>query len=236
LAITLPESWESYLAQLSENERTKLAYRTRRLEKAHVVRFRRCSEEAELPTCLETLFQLHKKRWQLRGQAGSFASEGRRKFYGLMARSFLARQWLEFWLLELNGRTVAAQFGFRYGDTFYILQEGFDPEYSTDSVGNVLRGHVLGQLIGEGVRHYDFLAGQEASKKRWGALPGNYLDIHLAKAFTRGSIYLRLRHDSKVTKEWLRAHLPGPVFEALRWSYRRIRPAKASSGRPAELS
>ncbi len=81
----------------------------------------------------------------------------------------MARKWLEFWLLELDGKAVAAQFRFRYRDTFFALQEGFDPAYSTDSVGHALRGYVIRQLIAEGVRRYDFLAGQDPSKDRLGA-------------------------------------------------------------------
>jgi len=50
---------------------------------------------------------------------------------------------LELWLLDLDGRTVAAQCGLRYGELVCALQEGFDPDYATDSVGYVLRSYVL---------------------------------------------------------------------------------------------
>ncbi len=231
-AVDLPDSWESYLKQVSRKERTKLGYRSRLLESRYQVRFRKCTRDDELPRSLEALFRLHRMRWQLQGQEGTFASEARRKFYYLMARSFLARQWLEFWLLELNGTAVAAQFGFRYGQTVYSLQEGFDPAYSQMSVAYVLRGHVLKQLIADGVRRYDFLSGLDPAKERWGALPDHYVDIHFAKPFTLGSAYLRLVHNSKVTKEWLRAELPSPLFRAIRWTYRRIRPARGPVARP----
>lgn len=221
--VVLPGSWESYLKQLSSKERGKLAYYSRRLGKNHEVRYYKCTQESELPTCLEALFQLHQARWQLQGQPGSFGSQHRRQFYSEMGRLFLARRWLEFWLLDLDGKTVAAQFGFRYSDTVFQLQEGFDPAYSADSIGYVLRGYVLKQLIADGVRRYDFLAGQSPDKARWGTQMGNYIDIHFGKPFSRGSVYLRWRHNARQSKEWLRAHLPHPIWRILHVLMSRLR-------------
>ena len=223
--VVLPDSWESYLKQLSSKERGKLGYYSRRLEKNHKVRLHKCTHETELPACLEALFQLHQARWQPRGQPGSFGSEQRRQFYSEMGRLFLARRWLEFWLLDLDGKTVATQFGFRYGDSVFQLQEGFDPEYSLDSIGYVLRGYVLKQLIADGVRRYDFLAGQSPDKARWGTQVRNYINIHFARPFSRGSLYLHLSHNARESKAWLRARLPRPAWRAIQWLNSRVRGA-----------
>ena len=220
--VVLPDSWEAYLNQISKKERTKINYYMGRLQKRYQVCFHKCTENAELATCLESFFELHQKRWRLRGEQGSFSSTSRREFYSEMARSFLARQWLEFWLLKLDGRIAAAQFGFRYGDAVFSLQEGFDPLYSSDRVGYLLRSYVLKQLIAAGVRRYDFLGGKDDSKERWGAQLTSYLDVDFAKPSSRGSLYIRLKHDANVTKEWLRAHLPSSAFSLLRRTYRRL--------------
>ena len=53
-------------------------------------------------------------------------------------------------MLEIDGQPLAAQFGFRSGDTLHLLQEGFDPDYAKDRLGSVLRAHVLRQAISEG--------------------------------------------------------------------------------------
>ena len=220
--VVLPDSWEAYLIQISKKERTKINYYMGRLERRYQVCFHKCTENAELATCLESLFELHQKRWRLRGEQGSFSSPSHREFYYEMARSFLARQWLEFWLLKLDGEIVAAQFGFRYGDTVFSLQEGFDPLYSSDRVGYLLRSYVLKQLIAEGVRRYDFLGGKDDSKERWGAQIRFCVDVDFGKPFSRGSLYIRLKHDANATKEWLRAHLPSSASSLLRRTYRRL--------------
>jgi CelD/BcsL family acetyltransferase involved in cellulose biosynthesis len=220
LVVALPGTWEAYRNQLSSKERGKLGYYARRLERKHRLRIRKCSDPARLSQDLDCLFRLHQKRWTARGEAGSFSSAARRQFYEEVARLFLARSWLEFWVLELDGRAAAAQFAFRYLDTAYSLQEGFDPEDAQDSVGYVLRGHVLQQLIAGGIRRYDFLAGMDPVKLRWNPERRSYLNIHLARPLGRGSLYLWAVRSGHSAKEWMRTRLPRSLFAAARSAYR----------------
>ena len=223
--ISLPDTWESYLTQtISKKEKSKISYYTNRLQKRFQVSIVKCDNAQELPAALETLFELHQKRWQLRGGPGTFASAERRELYYHMAASFLGRGWLEFWILQLDGKPVAAQHGFRYRDTVYCLQEGFDPTYSADSVGYVLRAHVLKTLIGQGVRQYDFLGGKDPSKDRWAARLGSYADIHFAQPYTRGSAYLGLDEVARKSKNWLRSNLPTGAVNLLRRAYSAVNP------------
>jgi CelD/BcsL family acetyltransferase involved in cellulose biosynthesis len=219
LVIPLPTSWEAYLAALSRDERWRITSHGRRLEAKYRIHIRRCRDEDELSRDLDTLFRLHQKRWEQRGDHGTFASQARRQFYRDVAQRFLARQWLELWLLEADGQPLAAQFCFRYGETVHLLQEGFDPDYSKDRLGAALRAHVLREVISEGARRYDFLAGSDPSKMRWGPEPGHYLDIHFARPATRGGVYLRLRRSGRAAREWLRAHVPASLFATARRTY-----------------
>lgn len=217
LTIDLPDTWDTYLARLSNKERSKVRYYPRRLATKYDVRSFKCARTEDLSSCLEVLFGLHQKRWEMRSESGSFASAARREFYSQMGRSFLERNWLELWLLELNGKSVAVQFGFRYRNTVYSLQEGFDPDYMADRVGYVLRSYVLGNLISQGVRRYDFLAGRDRhrSKERWGARPSTYLNLRFASPGTFGSYYLIFDKLARKSKEWLRHRLPPGAWIAL---------------------
>lgn len=142
--IALPETWESYLKQtISNKEKTKIVYYTNRLHKHFHVSITKCDATQALPASLDALFGLHQKRWQMLGKPGAFASAQRRELYYNMAASFLERGWLEFWILQLDGKPAAAQYGFRYRDVVYSLQEGFDPAYSSDRAGYVLRLRLL---------------------------------------------------------------------------------------------
>lgn len=214
-AIALPATWEEYLARLSSKERGKIAYYSKRLEKKYQVRFYKCASDSELRGCLEALFELHQKRWQSTGQPGSFGSAARRQFYFDIGRLLLAQGLLEFWLLELNGKPAAAQFGFRFRNTVSQLQEGYDREYSADSIGYVLRARVIQELIAQGVRTYDFLGGEPGYKAKWGAQAGHFLDLRFGRPFSAGAAYLQAQRHAERSKSWLRRNLPGSAWRML---------------------
>jgi CelD/BcsL family acetyltransferase involved in cellulose biosynthesis len=214
-AIALPATWEQYLGQLSSEDQKNLARYTRRLEKRFAVQIYRCSMESQLPKCLGALFEHHQARWEAAGERGSFGSQERREFYDELSRALLAQGRLDLWVLELDGKVVAAQFGFRYGRQFFQLQEGNDPEHASDRVGFVLRGHVMKQLIADGVQTYDFLGGTLGYKARWGAQPRAYLNFGFARPFSLGAAYLGVLHNAGKTKAWLRRNLPPSAWDAL---------------------
>lgn len=212
--IDLPQDWESYRKQLTYNERGQLGKYTRRLEREYQVRFYE-APESELDSCLQSLFDLHQKRWVSQGEPGSFASAARRKFYHDLSRLFLKRRWLQLWMLELNGVNVGAEYDFLWKDTVYCLQGGFEPDMASGHIGYVLRGLVLKQLVETGVAHYDFLAGAQSYKGRWGGRETTYFDLQFARPWSRGGIYLRLKHESTAAKRWLRGRLPASVWNVL---------------------
>jgi CelD/BcsL family acetyltransferase involved in cellulose biosynthesis len=215
--ILLPDTWESYLEQtVSKKEKKKIGHYTNRLEKRFQLSITKCDGVKDLPAALATLFGLHQKRWELKGGPGAFSSLERRELYYNMAPTFAERGWLEFWILHLDGKPAAVQYGFRYRNSVYSLQEGFDPAYSSERVGYVLRAHIIKTLIGQGVRQYDFLGGEEQSKVRWGAQIGSYADLHFARHMTQGAIYLRMDQTTRALKSWIRSNLPAPVLRALR--------------------
>jgi CelD/BcsL family acetyltransferase involved in cellulose biosynthesis len=215
--ISLPDTWKSYLEQtISKKEKTKIGYYTNRLQKRFQVSITKCDNVQALPASLATLFALHQKRWQSKGGPGSFASKQRCELYSNMAPSLVKRGWLEFWTLQLDDKPVAAQYGLRYRNTVFSLQEGFDPAYSSDRVGYVLRAHVLKTLIGQGIRQYDFLGEEDPSKNRWGAQVGSYADVHFARRLTQGAIYLRMDQTTRDLRNWVRTNLPAPLLRALR--------------------
>jgi CelD/BcsL family acetyltransferase involved in cellulose biosynthesis len=214
-AIPLPRTWDEYLLQLSSEDQKNLARYGRRLEKRYSVQIYRCSRENQIARCLDALFAHHQARWQAAGEQGSFAVPERRQFYFQLTQSLLAEQRLDLWVLELDGNIAAVQFGFRYGRQVFQLQEGNDPKHASDRVGFVLRGHVLKQLIADGIETYDFLGGELGYKARWAAQPRSYLDIHFARPHTLGSAYLLSVENLSRSKGWLRANLPQPAWDLL---------------------
>ena len=216
-AIQFPSSWPLYMKSLSPAFRPLLTRYPRKLAQRYQVRIERCDNPGVLSRRLEILFSLHEKRWNQVNQPGTFGSRERRDFYREMAESFLRRGWLEFWLMELSGAPAATQFCFRYRDTVYILQEGFDPRFASDKAGYALRAAMLKHFIEAGVKQYDFLGGLAPHKQNWGAKPGVYLNLSFARPGSAGSLYLSCADSFGKSKEWLRNKLPRPAWSFLHW-------------------
>ncbi len=138
--IQLPASWETYLAGRSRNFRSQLGRKLRALERSHEVRFRRTQAASELTSDLETFFRLHDARWESRGGSSS-ATERVRSFHADFAEAALERGWLRLWLMEVDGDSVAAWYGWRLGERYSYYLAGFEPRWSDASVGLLLLAH-----------------------------------------------------------------------------------------------
>lgn len=163
----LPPSYAEYVASLKPRMRTKVRSLCRTLQEQHGAVLLR-SDEATLGATLDSLFRLHERRWTARGESGVFATPEKRAFYQAMARSFLRRGGLELTTLVADGIPVAHQCCLRHGDTAFLLQEGYDPDWEERGVGNALRAMTIEAMIQGGVRTYDFLAGVTSHKLSWG--------------------------------------------------------------------
>lgn len=231
-AIPLPATWENYLQRQSPNERGKIRNLCRRLEKKYRVQYIRCCQPDELEDRLQQLFTLHSKRWQEKGQAGSFVVPERRTFYRLLSSVLLNRGSIELWILELNETPVAVQYALRHRKIVYFLQEGFEPELKTERVGHVLRARVLRELIESGVRRYDFLAGVTDSKLRWGAVTDEYLLLTFARPLTLGGAYVQICTTSRRIKDYLRPHVAQSLRDILRRAYLSVCGQRGDKGIP----
>jgi CelD/BcsL family acetyltransferase involved in cellulose biosynthesis len=126
--------------------------------------YRLADDPERLREDMETLLSLHQARWQ----ADSAALAGRSAaFHHEFAALALQRRWLRLWLAEVEGRAVAAWYGFRFAGAEWYYQAGRDPAWDRSSVGLVLLAHTLREAINDGLREYKLLRGGEAFKYRF---------------------------------------------------------------------
>jgi CelD/BcsL family acetyltransferase involved in cellulose biosynthesis len=158
-------TWDQVLSERSANFRQQVRRRERRLAKACKLEFRLCADPERLDADLDSLFDLHAAHWA-RGESNAF-SPARRSFHREFARLALDRGWLRLWVMELDGKPVAAWYGFRYGNVEWYYQAGRDPAHDGASVGFVLLCHTIRSAAEDGMDAYWFLRGGEAYKDRF---------------------------------------------------------------------
>ncbi|MDX6510810.1 MAG: hypothetical protein QOE36_314 [Gaiellaceae bacterium] len=154
-------SWDELLAARSKNLRS-MARRSEKKLLERGARYRLADDPARLDDDLTTLFRLHRERWQKPTGFGS-----REDFHRRWAPVALERGWLRFWLLELEGRPLAAWYGLRFAGTESYYQSGRDLEFDRDSVGLTLLAHSIRSALEDGMEEYRFLRGDEPYKYRF---------------------------------------------------------------------
>jgi len=160
-------TWDSFIESLGPEHRSNLRRRLKALASRFEVRFEPATDEAGRREALASLLALHEMRWRPRGGSEAFHTAALRSFHEEISRLALARGWLRLYVLRLDGRAVAALYGFAYGGRFYFYQSGFDPRYTRYGVGLVTMGLAIRAAIEEGLMEYDLLHGDEAYKFLW---------------------------------------------------------------------
>jgi CelD/BcsL family acetyltransferase involved in cellulose biosynthesis len=118
---------------------------------------------------LETLERLYAARWTEKGRADLAGNVAIRNLVREAAAGFAARGALAIHVLCLNGEPLAALLAFRERDTLYLYRQGSDPSWAKLSPGVLVVGATVEDAIRRGIRHLDFLRGQEPYKYWWGA-------------------------------------------------------------------
>jgi CelD/BcsL family acetyltransferase involved in cellulose biosynthesis/peptidoglycan/xylan/chitin deacetylase (PgdA/CDA1 family) len=210
--LALPARWDDYLKTLKPRMRTKvrsaMAFFEERLKAAPRESLRPEDTEEWLPL----LFDLHSRRWESAGQPGVFKHEVKRNFYREISRRMAHRGWLAFHRLDWEGRAVALQFGFQYNRRFFLLQEGYDPDFSVVRPGLALRGMMMRHWIESGFEEYDFLAGMAGYKRDWGGQPRMAVRLAVAPSGSAARVAVDVPQWMDRTKEKMRPLVPEKVL------------------------
>lgn len=132
--------WPAYQASWSGNHRAAVKKGIKRLKAmGHLqVECFRQGEEAELNSILELCFQLEDRTWK--GESGtSVIKSGMQEYYREEAHNMMRHDMLHLWQLKLDGELIAFEYCLVSKGVVYSSKISFDPKYSRNSPGNVLR-------------------------------------------------------------------------------------------------
>lgn len=114
---------------------------------------------------IDTLIDLHARRWQKQGQAGMVELNRSGDFL----REITAIENCRIFSLRWKDEVVAITAGFLRERTIYSYLSAFDPHYEILGFGRFLLYQSLQWAKENGFTRWDFLRGTEAYKASWGA-------------------------------------------------------------------
>ena len=177
--VSLPVTWEDYLLQLRKKDRHELRRKFRRLNANGDNNQVEVSVNAEnVDSVMEEFFDL----MALSGENKSiFLDAGNRGFFKDIATALSLQGQFRLFFLEIEGTKVATCICFDYGDKFLLYNSGYDPEFSTLSVGLLNKANTIATAIELSKKQYNFLKGTERYKYHLGAQETSVFDINIGK-------------------------------------------------------
>jgi CelD/BcsL family acetyltransferase involved in cellulose biosynthesis len=137
---------------------------------AGTLEFKRCTDEKEILSYLDTFFKQHIERRALTKDTSQFLDEAQKKFYREMVSALSKTGWLRFDVVLFNGAPLAFHLGFEYAGRFIWYKPTFDVQHLKKSPGEVLLKYLLEQAISDGLKEFDFTVGEESFKYRFANL------------------------------------------------------------------
>jgi CelD/BcsL family acetyltransferase involved in cellulose biosynthesis len=199
--------WEAVTGGWSRKVRKGLAYSERRLVQDHGAGFRLLTDRPGLERQLDTLFALHAARWE--GERSLFLEQ--QAFHRDFALAAADAGWARLWLLEADGRPVAAWYSLRFAGAEWLYQSGRDPAWDRRSVGAVLLVHAIREAHRDGVPEFRFLGGDQEYKRRLSNRAGT-VDVVARAAGPAGEAALAARAAKHLLKAWTpRRRSPAPA-------------------------
>jgi CelD/BcsL family acetyltransferase involved in cellulose biosynthesis len=164
--VSLPTSWDLYLAGLKQNHRRKITLARRRLAEQENVRFTEITAASDLEEGMKVLADLHGKRWSQMGLRGSFSSQRFLSFHLDWARALLEEGRLRLLTLYIDDAPVASIYLIENSSSAFYYQSGADTfKWSRLSPGRLLLSWAIEEAIGKQLSWFDFMRGGDSSYK-----------------------------------------------------------------------
>tara|TARA_B100001996_G_scaffold129342_1_gene98257 strand:+ start:1968 stop:2930 length:963 start_codon:yes stop_codon:yes gene_type:complete len=171
--LDLDSSFENYLMKLNKKNRHEIRRKMKKLESAGNVSIKKCSND-EITSWIEIFFNLmmHNPEKKI------FLTKKRKSFMKDVIFNSVENEFGELNFLLFNEEPVATTFFFKQKSKLSIYNSGYDPNYSSYSVGLMNHIYNINNYAGK-IPAIDFLRGSEDYKFRIGCIPSNLLTLSL---------------------------------------------------------
>ena len=167
--VTLPESWDAYLAGLRKKDRHELRRKLRRLESTGAVRVRL----ADAATLERDLVLFREVMAESRAEKSEFLNPDREAFFRRVTGRMQEEGSLRLFMLEIgDDPAAAAVLSFDYAGRRLLYNSGYRHVHDHLAAGLMLKALCIRDAIENGLTYFDLLRGAEHYKYHLGAVDG----------------------------------------------------------------
>ncbi len=165
--VALSYSYEKLENRLKAKFKANLHRRHKRLCEKGAVTLEKVTGGYYVKQRLQQGYALEQRGWKGRGGTAISQDDKTLGFYTDLAQIASDAGYLSLYLLRLNGRPIAFQYGLAYGDRYYLLKPAYDETLKECSPGQLLMSWVLNDCIKRGLSEFDFLGPDMPWKREW---------------------------------------------------------------------
>ena len=142
--LTLPETYEGFVSNLSKRPRANLRNYSNRFNKKYggITSIKCFNQPNDLDLIFNDTEAIASKTYHREIGVGFFNNKETYEIYRLT----LDHQWLRAYVMYIDGTPVAFWHGYYYGNTFFTGPTGFDPAYTDDRPGTILLTKIIEEL------------------------------------------------------------------------------------------
>lgn len=203
--IPLAATYDEYLQGLNKDQRAKVRYEVRQLEKAYRVGFHQI-QESEIESEFDRFRLMHNAQWDQQQSRGHFRSWPRSYAFNLdLCKAAARRGWLRFSRLDANDAPVAYQYAFRFGRTYHwrLPSRQVSAEFRKFSLGRVALLKMMEYAIGEGTTQIEAGMGHYEYKNQLGGREIQTVQYAVRSASARGSLAEKVLRGNSILLEVL---------------------------------
>ncbi|QDT04428.1 hypothetical protein K227x_28190 [Rubripirellula lacrimiformis] len=207
------QCWDEHLKRHGKTQRRQMRRWSDRLAGMNKVVAGTPEETKHL---LGVVIDMHQRRWNSVGEAGSFANPAFCDFIHATSEDFLSRDQLYLAVIEHEGTPIAGELKFigRNG-VLYCYSAGYDIVYADLEPGRLMCIDGIQEMYRRGWKGIDFMRGDETYKSRYATESHCLLRVRVAAP----TLLPRLRHAAWWTgfelKQWARRQSGRPVIAVL---------------------
>lgn len=158
--LTLPSTYEEWLASIGKKER----HEVRRKRRRFAAEFGNIEVVTHGSEAINPFCAMHRTS---RGDKGAFMTDTMERYFAELVENAGAT----IHTLTCDGVPRANAFGFETAEGYFFYNSAYDPDASMASPGIVLLASMIESQIERGARVFDFLKGDERYKFKHGATP-----------------------------------------------------------------
>ncbi|HEY1938125.1 MAG TPA: GNAT family N-acetyltransferase [Candidatus Angelobacter sp.] len=160
-----PSAQPSWLAGTRPKFRSHLRRAKKQLEEQGTLALKH--HDTADPEALEKFYALESSGWKGAEGTAIKCDPRTREFYDLVAQAAARDGYLSLDFLELDGKPIAAHFGFNLRGRYFLAKAGYDEAYRRHGPGQLLVNEVLSETPQRGLREFDFVGPATWDESRW---------------------------------------------------------------------